>query len=53
MEMVMVLKNLMLMVISRLIAPVKQISIRKLSNHGLHQQTPGMLNQDGTKILTL
>jgi len=48
----MVLKNLMLMVTSKLIALVKKISIQKLSNHGLHQQMLEMLNQDGTKILT-
>jgi hypothetical protein len=37
MEMVQVLRNLMLMVISPLGAQAKQISIRKPSNHGLVQ----------------
>jgi hypothetical protein len=52
MEMVQVLRNLMLMVISPLGAQAKQISIRKPSNHGLVQIIKVMLNQDGTKTLT-
>mgnify|MGYP006118815839 CR=1 FL=1 len=53
MEMVMDLKNLMLMVISRLGALVKGISIKKLNNLGFHQQMDGMLNLEFLKIVTL
>ena len=50
--MVMVLKNLMPMVTSKLIALVKQISIRKPNNLGFLQKIIVTLNQDGTKTLT-